>query len=251
MPSVLRFIRHWFTAAASDALHRMGTTALAVGVSLAPWAVALIHDFANGGVQAARANWSSGLIWAVCVWVALLAFYLHRHFRPVLREHRRVFHMLAFNQNQHSDPDRVLIWCLLQFCKDLGPATLTVRVTTLLARGPVTSVVHTENLGNVSRDEKKLLQLGSLRIARPHEPPRPAYHSIWGSEVGTEALKQGQVTIMTDSSRNLIDISVGPQTYRCYVEFVTPPPGALSAAMYLTDEDRSPWLLELSARPRT
>jgi hypothetical protein len=231
MPSVLRFIRALFTAAASDALRRMGTTALAVGAGVAAWAISLGYDLAHG----VKANWSGGLIWAVCVWVALFVFYLHRHFRPVLREHRRVFRMLAFNQDQQTDPDRILIWCLLQFCKDCGPATLTVRVKTLLAWEAVTSVVHTEQLGTVSRDERKRIQLGSLRIARPG---RPAYHSIWGSEAGEETLKQGQVGIVPES-RNLIEISVGPQTYRCYIEFVTPPPGALSAAMYLTDEDRS------------
>jgi hypothetical protein len=239
---MLQFIRNWFKAAASDALHSMGTTALAVGVGLVPWIASLVHDLANGGIPAAKANWTGGLLWTVCFWLALLVWSLCRHFRPVLREHRRVFRMLAFSQDQHTDPDRIAVWCLLQFCKDFGSATLTVRVTALLAGQLRTSVIHTEALENVFRDETKRLQLGSLRIARPN---RPAYHSIWGSEVGTEDLKQGQVAIIPGPTRNLIDISVGPQTYRCYMEFVEAPPGALSAAMYMTDEDRSPWILGL------
>jgi hypothetical protein len=238
---MLHFARALTKAALSDALSRMGTTAFAAGASLLPWISSLAYNLASGGFQAAKANWTGGLIWTVCVWLALLAYSLCWHCRPVRREYSRVFRVLAFNQDQHTDPDRIAIWCLLQFCKDLGPLDLIVRVTTLLAAGRTTRVVHTEKLGSPSRDQTKRLPLGSLRIARPH---RPAYHSIWGSEVGTEDLKQGQVAILTDS-RNVIEISVGPQTYRIYVEFVTPPPGALSAAMYMTDEDHSPWILKL------
>ena len=238
---MLQFVWKLVKAAAADALRRMGTTALAVGVGLAPWVALRVQDFSAGSVQAAIEDWSNGLFWTIGVWLVLLGYYLHLHFRPLLREHRRVFHMVAFSQDQVSDPDRIAIWCSLRFCKDIGPVDLTVRVRTLLAHGPTSHVVHTEKLGKVLRDEGKRLGLGSLRVAKPH---RPAYHSIWGNEPGTENLKKGQVPILTDS-KNLIEISVESQTYRCYVEFVTPPPGALSAAMYLTDEDRSPWILEL------
>jgi len=76
------------------------------------------------------------------------------------------------------------------------------------------------------------------------KPGRPAYHSIWGNTPGWAQLSPGEVPIMPDS-KNVIEITVSPQTFRCYIEFVTPPPGALSAAMYMTDEDRSPWILQL------
>jgi hypothetical protein len=69
---------------------------------------------------------------------------------------------------------------------------------------------------------------------------------VWGSAPGTEDLQPGQVTIATDA-KHLIGISLGPQTYRCYIEFVTPPPQPLSAAMFMTDEDRSPWILKLGS----
>ncbi len=244
MPSMLRFIWVLIKAAASDVLRRMGTTALAIGVGLAVSTALLGYDLATGSVQAVTANWGGRVRWGIgislAIWLFLFALALCRHFRPVRREHRRVFQMLAFNQDQIADADRITIWCLLAFCKDFGPAELLVRVTTLLPVGaPITNIVHRERLENVSRDGRKHLRLASLRIMRPH---RPAYHSIWGSEVGTEDLKQGQVVITADT-RSLIDISVGPQTYRCYVEFVTPPPGAMCAPMYMTDEDRSPWLL--------
>jgi hypothetical protein len=200
----LRFIRHWFAVAASDVLRSMGTTALAVGVGLAAWAASLVYDLAHGG----KANWSDGLTWAVgatlVIWLFLFGRSLRRHFCPVLREHRRVFHMLAFDQDQHTDPGRISIWCLLQFCKDSGPATLTVRVNLLVGVLATSVVVHREELEHVSRDERKRLQLGSLRIERRH---RPTYHSIWGSEIGTEDLKQGQVTMIPGSTQNLIEIS--------------------------------------------
>jgi hypothetical protein len=232
---MFRFILKLSSAAVIDALRSMGTTALAVGAGLIAWVVS------SGGIRAALENWDYALLWTIGVWLALLVFHASRHFQPLLREHRRVFRLLAFNQDQVSDPDRVSIWCLLEFCRDLGPVDLTVRVTTLFAGGPTTRVVHTERLERVLRGERKRLRLGSLRIAKPH---RPAYHSIWGSEVGTEDLPQGQVPIMADS-KHVIEIAAGPQTYRCYIEFVTPPVGALCAAMYMTDEDRSPWILKL------
>lgn len=232
---MFEFAQKLIKAAWDDALHSMGTTAFAVAVGLVAWVAS------NGGIRAALVNWNGAVLWTVGAWFFLLAFHSSRRFRTLLREHRRVFRLVAFNQDQVLDPDRVSIWCALAFCKDTEPANLTVRVITLVAAGPRTSVVHTERLGRVSKDQSKRFALGSLRIARPH---RPAYHSIWGSEPGTEDLKQGQVPILADA-RHVIEISVGPQTYRCYIEFVTPPAGALSAAMYMTDEDRSPWILEL------
>jgi hypothetical protein len=239
---MFRFVRDLLRAAVSDAVDRMGTTGLAVAVSLAPWLLSLVRNLSLGGIPALTSNWTAGLVYTGCIWLFLLAWCLQRQFRPVLREHRRVFRMIAFNQDQHTDPHRVLIWCLLQFSKDFGPADFVVRVTTFLpGRDPVKSVVHSNRLIKVSKDECKRLQLGSLRILSSGSPP---YHSIWGSDVGTEDLKQGQVTIMTDTS-HLIEISFGPQTYRCYVEFVASPRGALSAPMFMTNEDRSPWLLEL------
>ena len=239
---MLQFALKLIKAAASDTLHSMGTRALAVGAGLTVAAVLLSYDLMHG----VKTSWTGGAAWGIgttlAIWLGIFGYFLCRHFRPVLREHRRVFRLLAFNQDQTTDADRISIWCLLQFCKDLGSVELVVRVTTLLPVGaPITNVVHSEKLEGVSRGEKKRLALGSLRVARPQ---RPAYQSIWGSEVGTESLKPGQTTILTDTG-HLIEISAGPQTYRCYVQFVAPPPGALSAAMYLTDEDRSPWILDL------
>ena len=233
---MLQFIQKLAKTSAADTLRSMGTTALAVGVALIGWVVSY------RGIRAALVHWDGALLWTAAAWLILFLYHAYRRSRPLLREHRRVFRLLAFNQDQVSDPDRISIWCLLAFCKDFEGADLTVRVTTLLTQGPRTSVVHRERLEKASRHEQKRLALGSLRIARPHGPP---YHSIWGSEPGTEDLKQGQVPILADS-KHLIEISVGPWSYRCYIEFVTPPPGALSAAMYLTDEDRSPWILQLS-----
>jgi hypothetical protein len=236
---VFSFLGKLLKAVAADARARMGTTWLAVGVGAAPWIASRLRELFTGAVV----HWGDWtLLWTVAVWLILFVLSLSRHYRPLLREHRRVFRVPAFNQDQVSDADRISIWCLLEFCKDFGPGDLTVRVTTLLPGGATlaTRVTHTETL-RVSKDERKRLTLGSLRILRAG---RPAYHSVWGSEPGTEDLRAGQVTILTDA-RHLIDISLGPQTYRCYIEFVTAPPEARSAAMYMTDEDRSPWVLSL------
>jgi hypothetical protein len=228
-------------ASVADALRGMGTTARAVAIGLGAWILPQVEVLWAGGARAVLGTWDYGLLLIVLSWLGMLVYYASRHFSSLLREQRRVFRLLAFNQDQTSDLDRISIWCALEFCKDFGPVDLVVRVTTQLTHGPITHVVHRERLERVLKGQRKRLVLGSLRIARPD---RPAYHSIWGSELGTEDLKHGQVSILADS-RHLIEISVGPQTYRCYIEFVTPPPGALSAAMYLTDEDRSRWILQL------
>ncbi|MDB6009990.1 MAG: hypothetical protein JWL65_2240 [Gammaproteobacteria bacterium] len=238
---MFQFAVKLFKSAAADALRGMGTTALAVSVGLSVWAVSQVEVFRIGGVRAALANWDYGLLWVVVAWLAVLAFCARKRFHSLLREHHRVFRLVALNQDQVSDPDRISIWCALEFCRDLGPVDLVVRVTTLLTSAPATRVVHTERVERVAKNEIKRLALGSLRVANPH---RPAYHSIWGSEPGTEDLKRGQVSILSDS-KHIIDISVSRQNYRCYIEFVTAPPGALSAAMYMTDEDRSSWILKL------
>jgi hypothetical protein len=241
---MLDFPRKLLKKAAAETFGSMGTTALAVGIALAIWLALIFKAFGTGGLSAARANWDSGVSLAVLVWLVVLAWHARKLYYPLLREHRRVFRLLALNQDQITDPDRISIWCLLEFTEDIGPTSLTVRVTTDAVNGPITRVVHTEELVRVAKNEQKRLTLGSLRIMRPDGPP---IHSIWGSEPGAEALRPGQVTIMTDS-KNVIEISVGSQTHRCRIEFVTAPPGAISAAMYLTDEDRSQRLVNTSGR---
>jgi hypothetical protein len=104
---MLQFVRELFKAATSDALDRMGTTALAVGAGLVPWIASLVRDLTTGGVQAAKANWTGGLLWTACIWLLLLGFSLFRHFRPVLREHRRVFHLLAVSRGSWRQPEPV------------------------------------------------------------------------------------------------------------------------------------------------
>lgn len=216
----------------------MGTTWLAVGVGAAPWIASRLKELLTG----ASVHWGDWTLWwTVCVWVVVMLYSLRRHFRPTLREHRRVFRLVGFNQDQVNDPDRISIWCLLEFCKDFGPADLTVRVTTLNPQTGariVTNITHTETL-RVRKDEKKRLALGSLRVTRPGRPP---YHNVWGSEPG--AVNLNGYGIISDA-KHLIDIALGSQTCRCYIEFVTPPPGAQSPAMYMTDENRSHWVLNL------
>lgn len=240
---MLRFVGILLKTATDAALRSMGTTALAVGVGIVAGVVSVIEDLRTEGIRAALASGGGhALLVSLVAWLILLMYHAARSFRPLLREHRRVFRLLVFDQDQHSDSDRVLIWCLLQFSRDYpGPVDLTVRVITLFPAGdPTATVVHTERLDKVIKDDRKRLLLGSLRIAKPD---RPAVHSIWGSELGTVDLKPGQRPIVPGSTRNLIEISIGPQTYRCFTEFVTAPPGALSMAMYNTNEDRSPWIL--------
>jgi hypothetical protein len=232
---MLGFIRKLFIAAAGDTVRSMGTTILAVGGAVVVWFAA---QFEAGGLSAVKASLDFGLFLAVLFWLAVLAWHARKRFRPMLREHRRVFELLALSQDQTSDQDRVFISCLLRFTKDLPMVNLTVRVKTSLPLGEVTNVVHSETLQNVSQDSQKRLRLGSLRVVRPGGPP---VHSIWGSVAGTQDLKPGQVSIMTDA-RHMVEISAGSQVYRCLIEFVTPPPGAASAAMYMTDEDRTPAL---------
>jgi len=135
----------------------------------------------------------------------------------------------------------------LEFVKDVAPTALTVRVKTESVTGPITRVVYTEQLARVAKNEQKRLTLGSLRIMRPHGPP---LHSVWGSERGEVELLPGQVTIIPDS-KNELEISIHRQSYRCRVDFVTAPPGAIGAALYLTTEDRSPWLVNVPDRERS
>ena len=238
---MLEFTLKLLKTAAADTLRSMGTTALAVGSTLAIWFAVQVNA---GNFSVATANWNFGLSLAALMWLAVLAWHARRRFSPLLHEHRRVFRLLAFNQDQSSDADRLSIWCLLEFCKDLGPIDLLVRVTTFLPHGQTTRVVHTERFQRLSKGEQRRLALGSIRIIRQN---RPAFHSIWGSEPGAEVLRPDQVTIMTDT-KNTIDISVGSQTHKCYIEFVTPPPGALSPAIYMTADEDSPLLAPSGGR---
>lgn len=240
---MFRFARELVRETVGDAARRMGTTPFAlVAISILPWVVSRAWTLLTVGVHAALASWGDLTAWwAVGVWILVLVGYSRRNFGRVLREHRRVFRLIALGQDQHSAPDRISIWCALDFCRDFGPAELVVRVVPL--SGDFNArVVHMETLPRVARSEQKRLVLASLRIGRPN---RPAYHSVWGSEPGTENLLPGQVPLIPGPTRTLLEILIGPQTYRCYIEFVQEPPGALSPALYMTDEVHSPWVLKL------
>jgi hypothetical protein len=133
---MLEFSRKLFIAAAGDTVRSMGTTVLAVGGAVVVWFAA---QFEAGGLPAVKTSLDFGLFLAVLFWLAVLAWHARKRFRPMLREHRRVFELLALSQDQTSDPDRVVIWCLLRFTKGLPTANLTVRVTTGPAPFPWTA----------------------------------------------------------------------------------------------------------------
>jgi hypothetical protein len=225
----------------------MGTTTLALGLGLLGVIFLLGRDWLNGGAQAVSENWGGRVLWGLGItlltWGLLFVYCIARQFPDAEREYRRVFKLLALNQTYvETDPEHIEIWCLLQFCRDVYDVELVVRVTTFMNIGkPLKNLIYKETLTKIYRDDRKRLRLGCLRVAKPM---KPAIHSVWGSEVGSPSLASGQVRIMTDS-RNLIEISVSPQSYRAYLEFVTPPPGSESAPFYLTDEDHSPWLRRL------
>jgi hypothetical protein len=155
------------------------------------------------------------------------------------RELRKVFEVLSVNTAHRTDQDaeRVAIVCQLKFLKELNGARLTVRVVTgLPGRPSARQIVYQEQISG-PKDFAKSLVLGSLPITRPGAPF--ARHAVWGPQLPGQDIAPGQVT-MIPGARSIIELSVGPQSYRLYAQALDPTRED-STRLYLLCEDEFPW----------
>jgi hypothetical protein len=155
------------------------------------------------------------------------------------RELRKVFEVLSVNTAHRTDQDaeRVAIVCQLKFLKELNDARLTVRVVTgLPGRPSARQIVYQEQISG-PKDSTKSLVLGSLPITRPGAPF--ARHDVWSPQLPGPDIAPGQVT-MIPGARSIIELSVGPQSYRLYVQALNPTRED-STRLYLLCEDEFPW----------
>ncbi len=129
------------------------------------------------------------------------------------REWKKVFDVLTVHAGHiQNGMERVDIMCLLKFRRDIKNALLVVRVIVPLSfNEPDIKVIHQERLDIAGNGEKRL-RLGNIAITRPgYEFAR---HSVWGEAIGGKDIALGQHTIY--ASKNIIEISIGSQTYRIY-----------------------------------
>jgi hypothetical protein len=121
--------------------------------------------------------------------------------------------------------------------RDVNNKRLTVRVVTPLpAGGEFRNIIHQEQI-TAQRDTHKRLRLASIFIPRPHWQPR---HSIWGPVLGEPDLLAGQVTIV-GRSQNIVEIVIGFQTYRAFVQ-ISDPSRKDSCYINVLNEEELPWM---------
>jgi hypothetical protein len=148
------------------------------------------------------------------------------------REWRKIFSVLNIHAAHLEDPERVDILCVLTFRKDVNDV-LSVRVVVpLLGRESDVKLVHREEV-NVSKNEERRLRLGSIAITKPGDAF--ARHSVWGEKLGEKDLKGHAIY----ASRNIIEISLGPQIFRIYAHILDVARKEQSH-IYLLSEDELP-----------
>lgn len=155
------------------------------------------------------------------------------------RQWRKVFEMLSANTTHRLDQDaeRIDIVCRLKFIREVKDARLTVRVVTgLPARPSLRQIVFQERI-TTPKDSTRVLVVGSLPITRPGAPF--ARHAVWGPHLPGRDIGPGQIT-MIPGARNIVEVSVGPQAYRIYVQALDPNPED-ATRLYLLREDEFPW----------
>ena len=129
--------------------------------------------------------------------------------RHDVREWRKVFSVLNISAAHLNDPERIDIVCLMKFRKRFD-GLLTVRVVVPLAgRDSDIKLIHKERI-DIADGEEKRLRLGSISITKPGDAF--ARHSLWGEKLGVQDVNGHPIYAV----RNIIEISVGPQTFRVY-----------------------------------
>ncbi len=188
--------------------------------------------------------WIAGLFlaYAIGIWVSDLRD-AKSWIRQDWRQWRKVFDVVAFGAQHHeNDPEHIGIWVLMKFNRDVYNTRLIVRLTILLPVGdPIRKVIHEEVLTSALRESERRLRIGSFAIngpAKDHASVKPARHSVWGNVIGGESIAEGQTPII-GLSENIVELSVGPQTYRLFVKTLDPSRKA-SSMVYLMSEDEVP-----------
>jgi hypothetical protein len=172
-------------------------------------------------------------------WLVNELVYPTSNMRHNWREWRKVFEVQSANTRHLVDQDaeRIGIICQLKFRKDVKDARLTVRVVTGLPGRPSLRQIVLQESISAAKDSTKALTVGSLPITRPGAPF--ARHAVWGSQLPGRDIEPGQIT-MIPGARNIIEVSVGPQAYRIYVQALDSSREE-STRLYLLREDEFPW----------
>jgi len=157
----------------------------------------------------------------------------------IWRQWRKVFEMLSASATYQTDQDaeRIAIVCQLKFIREVKNSQLTVRVVTGLPGRPSLRQIICQEAITAPKDSTKRLVVGSLPITRAGAPF--ARHAVWGPQLPGRDIASGQIT-MIPGARNIIEVSVGPQVYRIYVQALDTSRED-STHLYLLREDEFPW----------
>jgi hypothetical protein len=166
--------------------------------------------------------------WWPTIWIIAAAFFaglvaedIHNprsYIREKLRYLRRRFEVIWTASVYCENPNRVDLNCQLRFVRDIKEEILTVRIVQpYLTRPDRVSVVYQKKIPSAARDTIENIRLGSIAITKAGDTF--ARHSLWGPVLGEKDLSNGQVSI-TPSSKNIVEISLGPQTYRIYADIL-------------------------------
>lgn len=95
--------------------------------------------------------------------------------------------------NKRSDPERNSLICILRFRRAPKSSDISVYITPTHTQDKgVRRHVFQTNAGKIQKDAEYRLNIGSVMIQHPGWTPR---HSLWGQDVGPEALEPGSPTI--------------------------------------------------------
>jgi hypothetical protein len=234
------------------------------------WAPGVISSF--GIAWFAAQQWLQAQPWWVAVpwpWIIFGLFFflagtLHAdlwnknsQLRRWWRDRHCVFEVMAVSTNHtwndasRYNTERVEIWCSLKFIRPQKKAALTVRVTSPLgSHNPQTNLIINKSLGDIPKDFQQRVVLGNISISSPLPPEEierrkssgqhlGARHNVWGEAMGLPDIAQGQTT-MIPGSKNLIEISVGRQTYSIFATLLNETREDQTRIFFLTEDDETP-----------
>ena len=168
-------------------------------------------------------EWVMGLVLAFWLGLFVQDFFnrqswIYKNWRLI----NQVFEIGAIHSAHiEEQPERAIVRVLLRFVREIKDGRIVVSVHPLY-KNAHSFVVFDEKIGDCPRHSEKSLILCNVPIRKPGWTP---IHAVWGEEIGSLDIKDGQKTIVPNSE-NIIEIVVKSrwreQSFRFLAKFTDP-----------------------------
>ncbi len=174
-------------------------------------------------------SWPMSFIWlgTICFLIGLFVQDLYNQNSWVMENWRvinKLFKVVTLHVGHIEDePEHLSVILLIKYIREIKNGLITITVIPQNSEKKSNPFIthHEENINCPSHRDRRIT-ICSLRVPRPN---KPAIHSVWGEEVGSVDILDGQKTI-TPGSSNLVIVEVKnkfrKQRFEFMIDFKSP-----------------------------